>query len=204
MAFILFDLGGVLADVDQGRAERVWTDAGYPLASFHDAIYESGAKPLGDLGHIDAEGMRSRVAATLGREVSLAMIHEIWGAVVSWRPWVSGLLERLVLPYGVLSTIDPIHAAALGPLPGADPIIYSCEIGAVKPDPRAFQIAADRCPVSPERVRYVDDLPENVLAARAAGFSAYRVTGREELLRALSGLLKDELLETGLGDDLQG
>ena len=95
-----------------------------------------------------------------------------------------------------------MHEVVLGPLPGADPILYSCDIGAVKPDPRAFSVAAERCPVSPARVRYVDDLPENVAAARAAGFDAHQVTDQEGLLRVLSDVLGDQLEEARLGDDL--
>ena len=193
VAFVLFDLGGVLVDVDQERAEAKWREEGHDPDLFHAAIFESGAKPLGDLGHIDREGMRDRVDGAVPGGVSLAALQAIWGAVVSWRPWVDALLPRLTVPYGVLSTIDPVHVEALGPLRGADPIVYSCEIGAVKPDARAFETAAARCPVPPEQVRYVDDLPENVAAARRAGFDAHQVTNEAELLSALAVVLRDHL-----------
>jgi len=188
---VLFDLGGVLVDVDQGRAEEAWRRAGHDPSRFHAAFFESGAKPLGDLGRVDAEGMRARVEAAVSGAVTLEALHAIWGQVVSWRPWVRDLLPRLTVPYGVLSTIDPVHAAVLGPLPGANPILYSCDLGAVKPAPAAFTAAARRCPVPPPRVRYVDDLPENVAAARAAGFDAHQVTDQEGLLRVLSDVLSD-------------
>jgi HAD superfamily hydrolase (TIGR01509 family) len=193
VTFVLFDLGGVLVDVDVERAERAWVSAGHNLERFRAAFYESGAKPLGDLGQVDVEGMRSRVQRAVDAEVSSHALHAIWGAVVSWRPWVNDLLARVSVPYGVLSTIDPVHAARLGPLPGASPVVYSCNIGAVKPDPAAFAEAARQCPVPPPQVRYVDDLAENVLAARVAGFNAYQVTDRASLLRALSDVLGDEL-----------
>jgi glucose-1-phosphatase len=202
VTFVLFDLGGVLVDVDQARAERAWREAGHAPHDFHAAIYESGAKPLGDLGELDAEGMRARVDAAVPGLVSLEALHAIWGAVVSWRPWVGEVVGRLTVPFGVLSTIDPIHQAALGPLAGAEPILYSCEIGAVKPDPRAFAEAVERCPVPPAQVRYVDDLPENVAAARSAGFDAHRVTNRAQLLEALDGLLGGHLQEASLRDDV--
>ncbi len=200
--FVLFDLGGVLVDVDQRRAEVAWERAGHAPRCFHAAFYETGAKPQGDLGVLDAEGMRARAQSATSLALDSQTFQSIWGAVVSWRPWVDALLARLTVPYGVLSTIDPVHAAALGPLPGAEPILYSCDLGAVKPDPAVFATAAMRCSVPPERVRYVDDLAENVAAARAAGFDAHQVVTREQLLRALSGLLGDELEEVRLGDDL--
>ena len=182
-----------MADVNVQKAQRMWAHAGHDPERFHAAIYDSGAKPLGDLGEVDAEGMRQRVDQAVVGAVSLDALHEIWGAVVSWRPWVNALLARVSVPYGVLSTIDPIHAATLGPLPGASPVVYSCDIGAVKPDPAAFVEAARQCPVAPEQVRYVDDLPENVRAARDAGFNAYQVTDEASLRAALADVLCDEL-----------
>ena len=192
MAFVLFDLGGVLVDVEVQRAKDAWVKAGHDVKHFDAAFYESGAKAMGDLGHLDQEGMRARVEQSASGQVSHDALVSIWGAGVSWRPWVSVVLSRLRVPYGVLSTIDPIHALALGPLPGANPIVYSCDIGAVKPDPRAFDIAASRCPVPAAQVRYVDDLADNVIAARAAGFWAYQVRDQQTLLRALADVLSDQ------------
>ena len=186
---MLFDLGGVLVDVAVERAEAEWVRAGQRAEDFHAAFYKSGAKPLGDLGQLDQEGMRARVDLAASARVDLEALRQIWGAVVSWRAWVPALLSELRVPYGVLSTIDPVHAHVLGPLQGAEPIVYSCEIGAVKPDPRAFALAAERCPVPPHRVRYVDDLAENVRAARRAGFRAYQVSDRASVRAALSDVL---------------
>jgi FMN phosphatase YigB (HAD superfamily) len=47
--------------------------------------------------------------------------------------------------------------------------------------------------VPPAQVRYVDDLPENVRAAREAGFHAYQVTDLVTLRAALADVLGDKL-----------
>lgn len=187
--FVLFDIGGVLADVDQTRAERRWVELGLSADRFHAAFYDSGAKPGGDLGTLDSEGMRAAVSSEAGRAVTAAELLDVWGAMVWWRPWVLELLERLTRPHGVLSTIDPVHAAALGPLPGAEPLLYSCDIGAVKPDPRAFLIAVARCPAPAARVVYVDDRADNVAEARRAGLNAYQVVDRAGVERVLEAVL---------------
>ena len=187
--FLLFDLGGVLADVDLGRAEDAWGSRGYERSQFFDAFHASGAKPLGDIGEVDAEGMRVRVEGYLRQPFSMDDLVNIWGAVVSWRPYVSDLLTRLKVPYGVLSTIDPIHALALGPLPGAQPLVYSCDVGVTKPDPKIYDTAIARCPESASAIRYIDDLPENVRGARAAGLDAHQVTTLAEIERVLGDLL---------------
>ena len=69
--------------------------------------------------------------------------------------------------------------------------VVSGEIGLVKPDPRIFALAIERCQVSPARTVYVDDLPANVSAGRAAGLHALHFTTPERLradLRALGAL----------------
>src|SRR5215510_13011107 len=69
--------------------------------------------------------------------------------------------------------------------------VVSGEIGLVKPDPRIFALAIERCQLSPARTAYVDDMLVNVDAGRAAGLRALRFTTPERLredLRALGAL----------------
>ena len=187
--FVLFDLGGVLVDVDEELSRARWIELGYPADRYEAAFYDSHAKPGGDLGDHSPEGMRRLVEALAGSPVPPEALIDIWTAQLAWRPWVRDLLARLQVPYGVLSTIDPIHAAALGPLPGASPILYSCEMGVVKPSRVAFLMAAEACPCEPSRIRYVDDRSENIAAALAVGFDARQVSDRESVEAALEGAL---------------
>jgi len=69
--------------------------------------------------------------------------------------------------------------------------VVSGEVGLVKPDPRIFALAIERCQLSPARTAYVDDLPANVAAGRAAGLRALHFTTPDRLredLRALGAL----------------
>jgi len=187
--FVLFDLGGVLVDVDEQLSRARWVELGYEADRYDAAFYHSHAKPGGDLGDHSPEGMRRLVEALAGAPVSPETLIDVWGAHVSWRSGVLDLLGRLTVPYGVLSTIDPIHAAVLGPLPGADPILYSCEMGLVKPSLAAFRAAAEACPCPPEEILYVDDRPENVAAARRVGFDAHQVSQLSQVEMALNEVL---------------
>ena len=187
--FVLFDIGGVLADVLPDRSEERWRSYGF-TGSIMGAMYASGAKGRGDVGHLDPRGMASALSDHLGAEVSLEVLKDVWGAMVSWRPFVLELLGRVVVPYGVLSTIDPIHSEALGPLPGADPIVYSWDIGVTKPEAAAFVVALERAPVSAKSILYVDDRRENVEAADAVGLHATLVDDQATLEAALLALLK--------------
>ena len=96
MDFVLFDLGGVLCDVEPERAERAWRgvskDASQSIIALMD---ESGAKPGGDVGRYDADAMADVLSAHLGWTVSKHTLQGVWGAMVSWRTFVAGLLPRL-------------------------------------------------------------------------------------------------------------
>jgi HAD superfamily hydrolase (TIGR01509 family) len=50
-----------------------------------------------------------------------------------------------------------------------DPLIISADIGVMKPAPEAFQAVLDQVSLPPERVLFIDDLPENISGANAVG-----------------------------------
>jgi putative hydrolase of the HAD superfamily len=50
-----------------------------------------------------------------------------------------------------------------------DLIVYSHEAGMSKPDPRIYQLACDGLGVPAADMVFLDDLPDNVTAARLAG-----------------------------------
>lgn len=191
MDFVLFDLGGVLCDVEHERSEDAWHRLHPGKPSIVESMHDSLAKPQADVGLLTAAGMAKRLTEHTGFQVTEAELRQVWGDMVRWRPFVPSLRARLNVPFGVLSTIDPIHSDRLGPLQGADPLVYSWEIGVAKPDLRAFKSALTRIPVRPGRVLYLDDLEENVRAATRCGMSAVRVTQESEIEEALRGLCAD-------------
>jgi 2-haloacid dehalogenase len=70
--------------------------------------------------------------------------------------------------------------------------VVSGEHGVVKPDPRIFEIAIRRFRLDPPRTVFIDDLAENVAAAREFGFRALHFTG--------AAGLRADLRELGLLD----
>jgi putative hydrolase of the HAD superfamily len=67
-----------------------------------------------------------------------------------------------------------------------DVYVLSCEVGAMKPDRKIFEVAIDRAGVSPERIFYVDDRQENITAARGLGIDAVLFQGGPHLIDALT------------------
>lgn len=70
-----------------------------------------------------------------------------------------------------------------------DPIIYSHEVGLAKPDPRIYDLTTQRLGTAPDKVAYLDDVPENVDAARAGGWHAVLHEDTPTSIAALEALL---------------
>lgn len=186
---VLFDIGGVLADLRPENAQRAWREVMGPGSDVFETVEGSGAKAAGDRGRLDEAGMCAHAAADLGRPISIEQLRITWGAMVAWRSWVLPLLARLQIPYGLLSNICPVHARVLGPLPGASPVIYSCEVGTMKPEAEIYRIVTTRTPFAPSQILYLDDLSENVVAGNRAGLVARQVCDRASVEIALDGVL---------------
>lgn len=65
------------------------------------------------------------------------------------------------------------------------PVLLSYEIGAEKPDSKAYKILLERLEVPGESVIFIDDKAENVKAARKSGIDAIRFVNAEQLKKAL-------------------
>lgn len=116
----------------------------------------------------------------------------------------------LRLDQDVLAVLDDVHAAgvavsllsnaphalaaALVGHPALDRfrhLLFSAELGLVKPDPQIFTVAAERLGAAPAEVVFVDDRPENVRAAAQVGMHAVLYTGTADCLRRLHPTLAD-------------
>ena len=58
-----------------------------------------------------------------------------------------------------------------------DKVYLSCELGKRKPDKEIYQYIQNDLEISPENILFLDDLEQNVLAAKSCGWQAHQVTG---------------------------
>ena len=73
----------------------------------------------------------------------------------------------------------------LGLLDLFDGVVISAEVGLLKPDPRIYLLALERLKVPPDAAAFVDDLPENVQAARELGLYGIHFRDTQEALQQL-------------------
>lgn len=197
---VLFDLGGVVIDVDFARPLTVWQphsrlSADALRAAFRqDEPYlrhETGAlSPDGFLAHLREVLALDCDADTVRAGFNAMLVAEIDEAV--------RLLDAIrpdVRRYAISNT-NAIHVAEIerafpALLPRFDRVFVSHEIGHRKPHPEAFRHVLDAIGVPAPQALLFDDLRPNVEAARAIGMQVVQVSGPEDVRRGLAerGLL---------------
>jgi putative hydrolase of the HAD superfamily len=70
-----------------------------------------------------------------------------------------------------------------------DLAVYSHEEGIHKPDPRIFALASERLGIPPAEIVFLDDIPDNVDAARACGFQSILFTSTAQAIADIEALL---------------
>jgi len=194
---LLFDLGGVLIDIDWRRVFQAWASAAQVPAEevaarfAFDAQYEAHER-----GAIGAGEYCAHLRAVLGVRLGDAELLAGWNRLfVGEVPGMQALLERLARssPLYAFSNTNRAHVAHWKPryralLAPFAAIYCSCEIGARKPDVEAFRDVATRIGVPPARLAFFDDHAVNVAGARNAGLLAYEVHSVADVREALRRL----------------
>ena len=82
-----------------------------------------------------------------------------------------------------------INSPRYGFLPLTDGQLISYEVQRLKPEPEIYESLCERFGIRPEESVFIDDVPANVRAAEALGFSGIVFTGRESAGARLEEIL---------------
>ena len=125
-------------------------------------------------GDVSVAELNQALTAKLGMEVDWLKFYL---ASVEATPGVSELIHWVAANYrlGILTNtmpglISPMRANGTLPAVDYDVIIDSSEVRAIKPDPRIFEIAAERAGLNPSEILLVDDDRPNLVAAGKFGW----------------------------------
>ena len=107
---------------------------------------------------------------------------------------IDDLLDRVRKKYRVafLSNSNEVHADVIPKQFAAlfgkdDRFVFSHRFKVAKPDPEIFHRATELLGTKPENSAFVDDLLENVIAARSVGMRAYQFIDTPSLEKQLEG-----------------
>ena len=193
---VIFDIGRVLIRLDVARATK-YLASGTSLSpqELWLAIEKDPRWKDWQEGRIAARDWHLHLKQRFGGTATFEQFTDAWNLVLGPEPILSnGLLEKLSKNYrlGLLSNTDPIHTDYIESrydFFSYFPVrIYSCAIGAAKPNPLIYREALRACRVRAEEAVYVDDIPAYVEAARRLGMAGIQFQSSEQLVLALHDL----------------
>lgn len=191
---LLFDLGGVILDIERQRCVDALVRLGmHDAGSFLGDYVQSGPFLQLENGDITAAQFRDEIRARVAAPLTDAQIDDAMNRFLIGIP-ISRLaqLRHLRSQYNIymLSNTNPIMFSTKIPecfrLEGHDMdfyfdgIITSFTAHASKPAPEIFRHAISTLGIVPEETLFFDDSEKNLEAARKFGFHTYLVKPGEE------------------------
>jgi len=189
---ILFDLGGVILDIDVSATLKKFLDLGFPASLLQypmnmntDLFFRY------ETGKIGTEAFRHELRKTAGVTVSDGELDDAWQAmIVRIPPERARLINRLGERYNLymLSNTSPLHApvfekmyldvAGVSMHSSFKGIYYSYRIGWHKPDREAWEYVISHAGINPGETLFLDDNIHNVKASQELGFQAIHIHER--------------------------
>jgi epoxide hydrolase-like predicted phosphatase len=189
--WILFDLGNVLVELRTGGIERAAAALGSTPKRLIALFNENWMAERIAVGKLSPQEFVEQINRQFGSTITPADVVSWFGPeVAAIFPESPKLIASLKGRYslGILSNTFFGHWDYFMAMDFArefDAPMASHLLGFCKPDPRAYRAALDRMGATAAETVFVDDLAENVEAARALGFRAFRSTTPGELIQGL-------------------
>lgn len=194
---LLFDLGGVVIDVDFNRAFEYWQPISHLSLDEIKAVFKFDVPyQQHERGEISGSEYFDHLCKRLQLKDDPARIAEGWNMILvqeitETRRMVE--VARTKLPCYAFTNSNAVHQAAWSAMFPAvvrsfDRVFVSSDIGHRKPDRRAFEYIAHALDVPVSSIMFFDDLLENVAGAAAAGLEAIHVRGPADVRVALQAL----------------
>lgn len=195
---VLFDYGGVLSEgggkhsLTQIIASLYGFEVGWDkLAGLHDKLR---------CGKISTETFFKELAAV--HHSSKIVTVDEWDraseAVFELSEPVVGLAAKLRqhgIQTGIVSNVYAMSAdrhRQLGNYNGFDPVVLSCDVGIVKPDPKIYELALSKLGFKPQDVLFVDDQEKCLPAATALGMHAILATNPAQIVDDVTAIINQE------------
>ncbi len=193
---IIFDLGGVVMDLDIEASRRAFVELGFDGSAFH--LQRDDGKNLFVLyetGKMDTSTFLARLGELLPADPGAAVLTDAWNRmIVGFREPKVRLLQTLRGRYRtfLLSNTNPLHVARCDALLREgyglqglsdlfDRTYYSFTTGLRKPMPEIFERVLRENALVPQETLFLDDSEEHVAAAQRLGIVTRLVPRNGEL-----------------------
>lgn len=203
---ILFDLGGVLIDVDLDNGVQSIENSlsEKQKAGLLEWLHNSEASLRYELGQIDDIEFFKKIPEEYSEELTFQNFKHAWNNIFQPIECTIDILTRLTRNYelGALSNTNSLHIQYLENqysfFDKFDKKYYSFELHLRKPDQAIYNTVLSEIGKNGSQVAFIDDKIENVKAAQQAGLHGLWYIG-ECRIRYGENLTKEDLLQQYLG-----
>ena len=176
---VLFDLGGVLFRYQpEVRWQAFEEQTDIAAEEVRRRLSSSGYAMACDQGRYRGNRAYKEGIKALGSRMSMERFVQLWVSAFLPDESVLDVARRLQAADYAIATfsnnsdlvregLEAFWPAVLAPFM---PRIFSADLGLTKPDPRAYQKAAELLGHPPEEVLVIDDAPMNTMTAASLGF----------------------------------
>ncbi|HLN07847.1 MAG TPA: HAD family phosphatase [Xanthobacteraceae bacterium] len=194
---LLFDLGGVVIEIDFDRVFARWAEhSGCDPSRFRARFPDGTGYEHHERGEIDADRFFANLRSSFGIDIPDAQLLDGWNALfVGEVPGMASLLAGAArqFPLYAFTNTNRAHEQRWskrfsGALRHFRDIYVSSTIGLRKPDGEAFDYVVRAIGVPAGRILFFDDSITNIEGARARGLQAVRVGSVADVESALAGL----------------
>lgn len=203
---VLFDLGGVLVELSVHRSIHAMMALMSPqdgASSVQGSTPVTGKDLLGggeselmrlyQTGHISTEAFIETILSVCRPGTTREQVLDAWyamlGNIPEQRLDMLRRLKKAGLKVYILSNINEAHVEwvkryypELHDI--CEHVFYSNEIQIAKPDEAAYEYVKSHAAIVPEETLYIDDLEQNILVGKRAGFVSLQAAGDEWLAEA--------------------
>jgi len=191
---VIFDIGSVILRLNIARALDVaGSGSGLTAKQVWRAVESDPLWNDWQEGKIDPHDWHRHLVKKIGSPADFDLFSAAWCSVFESEPIIGDELFRSLsarCKLALLSNTDPLHVGCVErdfSFVKYFPVrIYSCRVGARKPNPQIYRRALAALGTAPNETLYIDDTAEFVDAARPLGMIGFHFTG----LAALEGELR--------------
>ena len=196
---VIWDMGGVLVRTDDMTArKRLAQSYGLTLQEVNALVFDSPESIKATLGELPESAVWESVAKrfNLTQDGLETFMREFWGGD-GLDAELYQLVKTLQTRYktGLLSNAWSDARSVLDRryrmLDAFDVLIFSAEVGMMKPDPRIYQLMLDKLGVLAKESIFIDDFQVNIDAANALGIHGVHFESSLQARQAVMQILAE-------------
>lgn len=192
---LLFDIGGVVIEVDMNRSFDHWgKKSGVDVSQIAHRHQRDETHDRYERGEIDTAAYMDHLRTILELDLVHDEMVDGWNALlVREIDGIADVLKRLkgTVPLYAFSNTNAAHVESFSArfkdvLRHFDEVYVSSAIGHRKPELKSFLHVADAVGLPPGEILFFDDSAGNIEGARNAGLQTVHVRSHDDVLAALT------------------